>query len=119
MFKTLGLDPAGGLAWSLSIAGLVVVIRILLIPLFVKQIKAQRGLQLLQPEIKKIQAKYKGKSDPETRQKQSQEMMKLYKDTGTNPLSSCLPILAQSPFFFGLYRVLTASARCHPRARAS
>jgi YidC/Oxa1 family membrane protein insertase len=106
LFKSIGFNPAGGWAWGLSIVGLVMVIRILLIPLFVKQIKAQRGLQLLQPEIKKIQAKYKGKSDPETRQKQSQEMMKLYKDTGTNPLSSCLPILAQAPIFFALFQVL-------------
>ena len=65
LFKSLGFDPAGGFAWALSIVGLVMVIRILLIPLFVKQIKAQRGLQLLQPEIKKIQAKYTGKSDPD------------------------------------------------------
>ena len=116
LFKTLGLDPAGGLAWTLSIVGLVMVIRILLIPLFVKQIKAQRGLQLLQPEIKKIQAKYKGK-DPETRQKQSQEMMKLYKDTGTNPLSSCLPIVAQAPIFFALFHVLNGIGKNPPKGK--
>ena len=106
LFKTIGMDPAGGPAWSLSIVGLVVVIRIILIPLFVKQINAQRGLQMLQPEIKKIQAKYKGKTDPDTRQKQQQEMMKLYKDNGTNPLASCLPIILQAPIFFALFRVL-------------
>jgi YidC/Oxa1 family membrane protein insertase len=117
LFKTVGLDPAGGLAWALSIVGLVMVIRVLLIPLFVKQIKAQRGLQLLQPEIKKIQAKYKGKSDPETRQKQSQEMMKLYKDTGTNPLSSCLPILAQAPIFFALFHVLNGIGKNPPKGK--
>ena len=111
------MDPAGGWAWGLSIVGLVMVIRILLIPLFVKQIKAQRGLQLLQPEIKKIQAKYKGKSDPETRQKQSQEMMKLYKDTGTNPLSSCLPILAQAPIFFALFHVLNGIGKEPPKGK--
>jgi len=106
LFKSIGMNPAGGWAWSLSIVGLVVVIRILLIPLFVKQINAQRGLQLLQPEIKKLQAKYKGKTDPESRQKQQQEMMKLYKDNGTNPLASCLPIVLQAPIFFALFRVL-------------
>jgi YidC/Oxa1 family membrane protein insertase len=106
LFKTLGLPASSGAAWSLSIVGLVVVIRILLIPLFVKQINAQRGLQVLQPEIKKIQAKYKGKTDPETRQKQQQEMMKLYKDNGTNPLASCLPIILQAPIFFALFHVL-------------
>jgi YidC/Oxa1 family membrane protein insertase len=90
-----------GWAWSLSIVGLVVVIRILLIPLFVRQIKAQRGLQLLQPKIKELQKRYK-----DDRQKQSEELMKLYKETGTNPFSSCLPILAQMPIFFALFRVI-------------
>lgn len=106
LFKNLGLDPASGLAWGGSIVGLVIVIRILLIPLFVKQIKAQRGLQILQPEVKKLQAKYKGKTDPESRQKQQKELMALYKDNGTNPLASCLPILLQAPIFFALFRVL-------------
>ncbi len=117
LFKTLGLPAASGAAWSLSIVGLVIVIRILLIPLFVKQINAQRGLQLLQPEIKKIQAKYKGKSDPETRQKQQQEMMKLYKDNGTNPLASCLPIILQAPIFFALFHVLNGIGKEPAKAK--
>jgi YidC/Oxa1 family membrane protein insertase len=83
----------------------VILIRICLIPLFVKQIKATRGMQTLQPEMKKIQERYKN-----DKQRQSEEMMKLYKETGTNPLSSCLPILAQSPFFFALYHVLSKIA---------
>ncbi|OPC82038.1 membrane protein insertase YidC [Embleya scabrispora] len=90
-----------GWSWGLSIVCLVVVIRICLIPLFVKQIKATRGLQALQPRIKEVQKRYK-----DDRERQSQEMMKLYKETGTNPLSSCLPILVQSPFFFALFHVL-------------
>jgi YidC/Oxa1 family membrane protein insertase len=105
VFTTLGMDPAGGWTWAFSIVGLVVVIRILLIPLFVKQIKAQRGLTQLQPEMKKIQEKYKN-----DRQKQSEAMMALYKETGTNPLQSCLPILAQAPIFFALFRVLNGIA---------
>ncbi|WP_031003106.1 membrane protein insertase YidC [Streptomyces sp. NRRL F-5727] len=94
--------PDTGWAWGLSIVSLVVLIRICLIPLFVKQIKATRNMQALQPKMKAIQERYK--SD---KQRQSEEMMKLYKETGTNPLSSCLPILAQSPFFFALYHVLS------------
>ncbi|WP_374774834.1 membrane protein insertase YidC [Streptomyces sp. NBC_01310] len=90
-----------GWAWGLSIVSLVILIRICLIPLFVKQIKATRGMQALQPKMKAIQERYKN-----DKQRQSEEMMKLYKETGTNPLSSCLPILAQSPFFFALYHVL-------------
>ena len=101
--------PASGAAWALSIVMLVVLIRICLIPLFVKQIKAQRGLQVLQPQMKAIQTKYKN-----DKQKQSEEMMKLYKETGTNPLSSCLPILVQSPFFFALFHVLSYVAKGQP-----
>lgn len=97
--------PDTGWAWGLSIVSLVVLIRICLIPLFVKQIKSTRNMQALQPKMKAIQERYK--SD---RQRQSEEMMKLYKETGTNPLSSCLPILAQSPFFFALYHVLSKIA---------
>ncbi|MFG2121750.1 membrane protein insertase YidC [Streptomyces sp. NPDC048710] len=97
--------PDTGWAWGLSIVSLVILIRICLIPLFVKQIKATRAMQTLQPEMKKIQERYKN-----DKQRQSEEMMKLYKESGTNPLSSCLPILAQSPFFFALYHVLNGIA---------
>lgn len=108
LFSTF-LDPASGAAWGLSIVGLVVVIRILLIPLFVKQIKSQRNLQLIQPQMKEIQAKYAG-----DREKQSEEMMKLYRETGTNPLASCLPILLQAPIFFALFSVLQGIAQSNP-----
>ena len=73
---------ASGVTWSLSIIGLVIIIRIILIPLFVKQIKSQRALTALQPQMKAIQNKYK-----DDRQKQSEEMMKLYKEHKTNPVS--------------------------------
>ncbi|MFD9304969.1 membrane protein insertase YidC [Streptomyces sp. NPDC060048] len=98
-----------GWAWGLSIVSLVILIRICLIPLFVKQIKATRGMQAIQPKMKAIQERYKN-----DKQRQSEEMMKLYKETGTNPLSSCLPILAQSPFFFALYQVLSSIANGKP-----
>jgi YidC/Oxa1 family membrane protein insertase len=106
VLSAVGLPQSSGLTWALSIVGLVIVIRILLIPLFVKQIKASRGMQLLQPELKKIQAKYKGKTDQASRQALTQETMALYKENGTNPFSSCLPLLLQSPIFFALFRVL-------------
>ncbi|MFN8099694.1 MAG: membrane protein insertase YidC [Dermatophilaceae bacterium] len=105
-FTTIGLPAASGWTWGLSIVGLVIVMRALLIPLFVKQINASRKMQMISPELQKIQAKYKGKTDPESRQKMTQETMELYRSSGTNPFSSCLPILAQSPIFFGLFRVL-------------
>ena len=97
--------PDSGVTWSLSIMGLVVIIRIVLIPLFVKQIKSQRALTALQPQMKEIQKKYK-----DDRQKQSEEMMKLYKEHKTNPLASCFPILAQAPIFFALFTVLNGIA---------
>ena len=107
-FTAIGMDPASGWTWALSIVGLVIVMRAAMIPLFVKQIMASRKMQMIQPELQKIQKKYKGKSDPESRQAMTQETMQLYKKEGTNPFSSCLPILVQSPFFFGLFRVLNS-----------
>ncbi|MGN6301082.1 MAG: membrane protein insertase YidC [Angustibacter sp.] len=111
LLSAIGLPEASGVTWALSIVGLVVVIRIILIPLFVKQIKASRGMQLIQPEIQKIQKKYKGKTDPESRQAMTQETMALYKESGTNPLASCLPIILQAPIFFALFRVLNQYVR--------
>lgn len=108
LFAAIGLDPAGGAAWALSIVGLVIVIRVLLIPLFVRQIRASRGMQLIQPELQAIQKKYKGKSDPASREAMSRETMELYRKHNTNPFASCLPILLQSPIFFALFRVLNS-----------
>ena len=98
-----------GVTWSLSIMGLVILIRTILIPLFVKQIKSQRAMTALQPQMKAIQAKYK-----DDRQKQSEEMMKLYKEHKTNPLASCFPILAQAPVMFALFTVLNGIAKDKP-----
>ncbi|GHH71445.1 membrane protein insertase YidC [Kitasatospora indigofera] len=102
-------DPDGGWAWGLAIASMVIVIRICLIPLFVKQIKATRAMQAIQPKMKAIQERYKN-----DKQRQSEEMMKLYKEAGTNPFSSCLPILVQAPFFTALYGVLASVAKNKP-----
>ena len=108
LFVALGLGADSGAAWTLSIVGLVIVIRIALIPLFFRQIKASRGMQLLAPEMQAIQKKYKGKSDPASREAMSRETMELYRKHGTNPFASCLPILLQSPIFFALFRVLNS-----------
>jgi YidC/Oxa1 family membrane protein insertase len=109
---SLVLDPNGGWTWALSIAGLTVVIRTLLIPLFVRQIRSSRNMQLLQPKMKELQKKY-----GHDREKLGQEMMKLYKETGTNPFSSCLPLLLQSPIFLALFRVLdyAANGKAHSK----
>ena len=95
-----------GAAWALSIVGLTIVIRAALIPLFVKQIKSSRNMQLLQPKMKELQKKY-----GHDRERLAQETMKLYKDTGTNPFASCLPILLQMPIFFALFRLIDQAAK--------
>ena len=104
----VGFPDGPGIAWVLSIIGLTIVVRLLIMPLFVKQIRASRGMQLLQPEMQALQAKYKGKKDPESRQRMNEEMMALYRKHGTNPMASCLPILVQMPIFFALFRVLAS-----------
>lgn len=102
----IGMGDGPGAAWVLSIIGLTIFVRILIMPLFVKQIRASRGMQLMQPELQALQAKYKGKKDAASKQRQQEEMMALYRKHGTNPLSSCMPILIQMPIFFALFRVL-------------
>ena len=84
--------------------------RTLTIPLFVKQIKAMRGMTAMQGDMAKLQEKYKGKKDQLSRQAMAQEQMEMYRKHGTNPFASCLPILAQMPIFFGLYQVLMGSS---------
>jgi YidC/Oxa1 family membrane protein insertase len=106
LFDLIGLDPAGGADWALSIIGLTLVIRAALIPLFVKQIKSSRNMQLIQPKVRELQKKY-----GHDRQKLAEETMKLYKDAGTNPFASCLPILLQMPIFFALFRLLDQAAK--------
>jgi YidC/Oxa1 family membrane protein insertase len=105
-FEFLGLSSTSGVTWALSIVGLVITIRTLLIPLFVRQIKATRAQQLIAPDLRKIQQKYKGKRDQASREAMSRETMALYQKHGTNPFASCLPIILQAPIFFALFRVL-------------
>jgi YidC/Oxa1 family membrane protein insertase len=109
LLSQIGLDPAAGLTWVLSIVGLTVVVRAALIPIFVRQIKNQRRMLEVAPQLKKIQDKYKGKKDQFSREAMSRETMELYKKTGTNPLSSCLPLLLQMPIFFSLFQVLNGA----------
>jgi YidC/Oxa1 family membrane protein insertase len=95
-----------GISWALSIIGLTVVIRAALIPLFVKQIKSSRNMQLIQPKVNELRKKYS-----HDREKLAQETMKLYKETNTNPFASCLPILLQMPIFFALFRLIDRAAK--------
>ncbi|MBI5162163.1 MAG: membrane protein insertase YidC [Micrococcales bacterium] len=103
---SLGLSPSAGLTWVLSIVGLVLIVRAALIPLFVRQIKSQRKMMEVAPQLKKIQDKYRGKKDQFSREAMQRETMELYRREGTSPFSSCLPLLIQMPVFFSLFSVL-------------
>lgn len=107
----LGMDPESGLTWALSIVGLTAVVRMALIPIFVRQIKAQRSMQVIAPELRAIQDKYKGKKDQASREAMTKETMALYSEHKTNPFASCLPLLLQAPIFFALFRVLNYSLK--------
>lgn len=106
LFTSVGLGAASGITWILSIVGLVLVVRGAVFPLFVRQIKSQRKMMEIAPELKKVQEKYRGKKDQLSREAMSRETMALYKKHGTTPMSSCLPLLVQMPIFFALFSVL-------------
>jgi YidC/Oxa1 family membrane protein insertase len=87
--------------YGLAIILMTLAVRVVLLPLTIKQTRSMREMQMIQPEVKRIQAKYKG-----NRQKMNEEMMALYKEHGVNPLGGCLPLLLQMPVFFALFNVL-------------
>jgi len=95
-----------GVSWAWSIIFLTVVIRLIILPLTFRQVQSMQGLQRLQPEIKKLQARYK-----DDKQRLNQEMMGFYKEHKVNPLSSCLPVLLQLPFFLALFYMLRHDLR--------
>ena len=102
-FQELVEPLMGSQSYWFAIVLLTVAVRILLIPLTVKQVKSTRVMQELAPEIKKLQAKHKN-----DKTKLNEEMMALYKERGFNPMAGCWPLLAQMPFFFALYQVIYA-----------
>ena len=97
------LGPQSGATWVLTIVVLVVLMRLALLPLFVKQMHSQRKMLALAPELQALRKRYKN-----DKQKLQEEMMKLYKEHGANPLSGCLPLVAQLPLWFALLNVLRA-----------
>ncbi|GAA3591914.1 membrane protein insertase YidC [Agrococcus terreus] len=107
VITALGGAEGSGLTWVLSIVGLVLVIRSAMIPLTVRQIVSSRKSLEIQPEIQRIQKKYKGKKDQFSREAMQRETMEAYRKAGTNPFASCLPLLIQMPIFLGLVQVLT------------
>jgi len=102
--------PASGWAWALSIVVLVVAMRLLLLPLFIKQMHATRKMTALAPQVAELKKKYKN-----DKQKLNEATMALYKENGANPLAGCLPIAAQLPVFFALFGVLRAISQDHAK----
>ncbi len=102
--------PSSGWAWALTIVFLVVLMRLLLVPLFIKQMHATRKMTALAPQVAELKKKYKN-----DRQKLNEETMKLYKENGANPLAGCLPLVAQLPVFFALFAVLRAISLDEPK----
>jgi YidC/Oxa1 family membrane protein insertase len=94
-----------GLSWGWAIVGLTVIVRLAMVPLTIKQIKSMNALRALQPQMKEIQAKYKG-----DRQKMNQAMMRFYQENKVNPFASCLPLLLQLPVFMALFFLLNGNA---------
>jgi YidC/Oxa1 family membrane protein insertase len=106
---SLVLSPTSGLVWVLTIVLLVVLMRLILVPLFVKQMHATRKMAALAPQLQELKKKYKN-----DKQTLNQETMRLYKENGANPLSGCLPLLGQMPLFFALFTVLRAISTWKP-----
>jgi YidC/Oxa1 family membrane protein insertase len=98
-----------GLPWAWAIVGLTIIVRMLLVPLTVKQIHSMQNMQAYAPQMKEIQRKYKN-----DRQKLNEELMKFYREKNINPASSCLPLLAQLPVFIGLFYTLRHFAKDPP-----
>jgi YidC/Oxa1 family membrane protein insertase len=111
VLSSIGFSFDSGGSWVLAIVGLVLVVRAALIPVFVRQIKSQRNMMMVQPQLAKLQKKYKGKTDKDSRERFAKEQMALYKETGSNPLSSCLPLILQMPIFISLFYVLNGAQR--------
>jgi len=95
-----------GLNWGWSIVLLTATVRIAILPLTIKQFRSMAAMQRIQPKVKALQNKYKGKTDPEAKKQQQAELMALYKEHNVNPFASCLPLVFQMPVFIGLYQTL-------------
>ena len=106
---SLIMPPTSGQAWFFTIIVLVALMRLLLVPLFVKQMHSMRKMSALNPQLTELRKKYKG-----DKQTLNEETMRLYRENGVNPLGGCLPLLAQMPMFFALFSVLRGIANWKP-----
>lgn len=100
-YATIGISPTSGLNWALTIITLTVLMRILIFPLFLKQMRSSKKMQELAPKVQEIRKRYK-----DDKQRMNQEVMALYQGAGANPLGGCLPVVAQFPIFISMFAVL-------------
>ena len=105
-----------GVNWGWSIVLLTATVRVAILPLTIKQFRSMAAMQRIQPKVKALQNKYKGKNDPEAKREMQRELMELYKEHNVNPFASCLPLVFQMPVFIGLYQTLN---NFHPTADVS
>ncbi|MDQ0426415.1 membrane protein insertase YidC [Cellulomonas iranensis] len=101
----LGLDPVGA-AWSFAVVVLVVLVRVVLLPLVVRQVRGAHAMALVQPRLQQVQARYRGRTDPASRRALVAEQQALLGEAGASPLAGCLPALAQAPVLYALYLTL-------------
>lgn len=109
-FYSLVLSPDNGLNWALTIITLTVLMRILIFPLFLKQMRSSKKMQELAPKVQDLRKRYKN-----DKQRMNQEVMRVYQEAGANPLGGCLPVIAQFPIFISMFTVLNAMAHGQPR----
>ncbi|HUR02698.1 MAG TPA: membrane protein insertase YidC [Nonomuraea sp.] len=103
------LNPDSGLTWALTIITLTVFMRVLIFPLFLKQMRSSRKMQELAPKVAELRKRYKN-----DKQRMNQEVMAVYQGAGANPLGGCLPVVAQFPIFISMFTVLRAMADGRP-----
>ncbi|MFI6324823.1 membrane protein insertase YidC [Nonomuraea sp. NPDC050556] len=108
-YAFIGISPTSGLNWALTIITLTVMMRILIFPLFLKQMRSSRKMQELAPKVQEIRKRYK-----DDKQRMNQEVMALYQGAGANPLGGCLPVVAQFPIFISMFAVLNRIGNGHP-----
>ncbi|MDT7784503.1 MAG: YidC/Oxa1 family rane protein insertase [Pseudonocardiales bacterium] len=96
-----------GVSWGWAIVMLTVTVRIAILPLTIKQFRSMAAMQRIQPKVKALQNRYKGKSDRDSKQQMQKELMELYRENNVNPFASCLPLVFQMPVFIGLYQTLS------------
>ncbi|MGY4644942.1 membrane protein insertase YidC [Cellulomonas sp. URHB0016] len=106
LVTALGLEPASGAAWASAIVGLVVVVRAVLVPLAVRQVRAAHAMSALQPELRRI--RHRHRTDPAAARREQQDAMR---SAGVNPVAGCLPALLQAPVLYALYATLSGLGR--------